>query len=148
MASPSQVGSSAISAVHWVIARTKTRSKKSSSGVTSPRSRSVAAIWGRWMRGVVGIVVDTVYRIGVSAETSSASRATIATSSAPEEPGDVEVEPVLEDELDADDQRGGERGDLDQGPPPRDERDGDPEDDDADLERASAATRGRSAPRC
>ena len=36
---PSQVGSSAISCVHWVIARTKTRSKKSSSGVTGlPRA--------------------------------------------------------------------------------------------------------------
>src|SRR6185436_1681957 len=39
---PDQVGWWAISAVHWVIARTKTRSKKSSSGVTRSPSRSVA----------------------------------------------------------------------------------------------------------
>src|SRR5215211_579969 len=36
---PSQVGSCAIKAVHCVIARTKTRSKKSSSGVTRSSSR-------------------------------------------------------------------------------------------------------------
>src|SRR4029077_8827279 len=41
-ASPDQVGWWDISAVHWVIARTKTRSKKSSSGVTRSPSRSVA----------------------------------------------------------------------------------------------------------
>src|SRR6187397_2998030 len=41
-ASPLQVGWCAISEVHWVIARTKTRSKKSSSGVTRSPSRSTA----------------------------------------------------------------------------------------------------------
>src|SRR6476469_1364091 len=38
---PDQVGWCAISAVNWVIASTKTRSKKSSSGVTRSPSRSV-----------------------------------------------------------------------------------------------------------
>ena len=46
LASPAQVGSSAISAVHCVIARTKTRSKKSSSGVTRSVSRNTAEIRG------------------------------------------------------------------------------------------------------
>src|SRR6185295_3424035 len=41
-ARPDQVGWWAISAVHWVIASTKTRSKKSSSGVTRSPSRRVA----------------------------------------------------------------------------------------------------------
>ena len=36
---PSQVGLSTISVVHWVSASTKTRSKKSSSGVTRSPSR-------------------------------------------------------------------------------------------------------------
>src|ERR1700710_3016471 len=40
-AMPDQVGWCDISAVHWVIAKTKTRSKKSSSGVTRSPSRSV-----------------------------------------------------------------------------------------------------------
>ena len=40
--SPSQVGLSTISAVHWVSARTKTRSKKSSSGITRSPSRITA----------------------------------------------------------------------------------------------------------
>ena len=43
---PHQVGSSAISAVHCVIARTKTRSKKSPSGVTRSVSRNTAEIRG------------------------------------------------------------------------------------------------------
>ena len=42
MASPSQVGSWAMSAVHCVMARTKTRSKNSSSGLTCSPSRSTA----------------------------------------------------------------------------------------------------------
>src|SRR4051794_34381232 len=41
---PDQVGWWDINAVHWVIARTKTRSKKSSSGVTCSRSRRVASM--------------------------------------------------------------------------------------------------------
>ena len=41
---PSQVGSSAMSCVHCVIARTKTRSKKSSSGVTDSPCLRVALI--------------------------------------------------------------------------------------------------------
>ena len=59
-ARPSQVGLSAMSAVHWVSARTKTRSKKSSSGITrSPSSRPRAAL-GCWAcrdprRGTVGV---------------------------------------------------------------------------------------------
>src|SRR3712207_8865095 len=39
-ASPAQVGEAAISAVHWVIASTNTRSKNSSRGVTRSSSRS------------------------------------------------------------------------------------------------------------
>src|SRR2546421_703366 len=46
-ATPSQVGTSAISAVHCVSARTKTRSKNSSSGVTRSTSpRRTAVRWG------------------------------------------------------------------------------------------------------
>src|SRR5687767_8118022 len=41
-ARPSQLGLAAISAVHWVMARTKTRSKNSSSGVTCSPWRSTA----------------------------------------------------------------------------------------------------------
>ena len=47
LAIPSQVGSSAMSCVHWVIARTKTRSKNSSSGVTDSPWRRVALIRAR-----------------------------------------------------------------------------------------------------
>ena len=39
---PVQVGSCDISVVHWVIARTKTRSKKSSSGITRSPWRNAA----------------------------------------------------------------------------------------------------------
>src|SRR3954471_19208324 len=42
LASPAHVGSAAISAVHCVSARTKTRSKNSSSGVTRDSSRRTA----------------------------------------------------------------------------------------------------------
>src|SRR5262245_23539606 len=52
---PDQVGWWAISAVHWVIARTKTRSKKSSSGVTRSPSRSVALIRGPRVSPVAAI---------------------------------------------------------------------------------------------
>src|ERR671915_1141185 len=45
-ASPSQVGTSAISAVHWVSASTKTRSKKSSSGLTRSSERNTAVTRG------------------------------------------------------------------------------------------------------
>ena len=41
--SPAQVGLSAISWVHWVIASTKTRSKKSSSGLTRSPWRMAGA---------------------------------------------------------------------------------------------------------
>src|SRR5829696_9439049 len=51
-ASPVQVGSSAIRAVHWVSASTKTRSKNSSSGLTRPSSRSTVVRCGRRMRAV------------------------------------------------------------------------------------------------
>src|SRR4051794_20913996 len=55
-ASPDQVGSCAISAVHWVKARTKTRSKKSSSGVTCSRLRRVAPSRGWPASGIFGAV--------------------------------------------------------------------------------------------
>ncbi len=63
LASPSQVGSAAISAVHWVSARTKTRSKKSSSGVTLASSRIVALSWGRWGRGRVAMAVHHAWAV-------------------------------------------------------------------------------------
>src|SRR3954464_652412 len=52
---PAQVGSCAISAVHWVMARTKTRSKNSSSGATRSPSRSTAANRGAraWVAAVM-----------------------------------------------------------------------------------------------
>src|SRR5215216_6448693 len=46
LARPSQSGWSAISAVHCVRARTKTRSKNSSSGVTRSSERSTAVMCG------------------------------------------------------------------------------------------------------
>ena len=55
--SPVQVGWSDISCVHWVIASTKTRSKKSSSGVTCSDSRRAAVIRGRCGRAWVAIRV-------------------------------------------------------------------------------------------
>src|SRR3954447_10664528 len=55
-ASPDQVGWCAISAVHCVNARTKTRSKKSSSGVTCSRSRRVAPSRGWPPSGIFGAV--------------------------------------------------------------------------------------------
>ena len=49
LARPAHVGSCAISAVHWVIASTNTRSKNSSSGVTRSTSpRRTAVRYGRW----------------------------------------------------------------------------------------------------
>src|SRR5918997_2103618 len=45
-ARPSQLGSSAISAVHWVSASTKTRSKNSSSGLTFSSERNTAVTRG------------------------------------------------------------------------------------------------------
>ncbi len=52
--SPSHVGSCAMSAVHCVSARTKTRSKNSSSGMTRPPVRSVAdrrGVRDAWLAG-------------------------------------------------------------------------------------------------
>ncbi len=49
LAIPSHDGSFAISCVHWVIARTKTRSKKSSRGVTVSASRMVGFTRGAWV---------------------------------------------------------------------------------------------------
>src|SRR3954453_3710588 len=56
-ASPDQVGWWAINAVHCVNARTKTRSKKSSSGVTCSRSRRVAASRDWPASGIFGAVL-------------------------------------------------------------------------------------------
>src|SRR3954454_13729257 len=55
---PAQVGSCAISAVHWVMARTKTRSKNSSSGATRSPSRSTAA--NRGARAWLAVVMPEV----------------------------------------------------------------------------------------
>ena len=46
---PRQVGSWAISAVHCVMARTKTRSKNNSSGLTRSPSRRTTPMRGRWV---------------------------------------------------------------------------------------------------
>src|SRR5215218_8183044 len=54
LAIPCHVGVAAISAVHCVSARTKTRSKKSSSGVTAARSRITAETRG--VRGWVAVL--------------------------------------------------------------------------------------------
>src|SRR5688500_9674375 len=51
-----------------------------------------------------------------------------------EEPRDVEVEPVREHELEADQDRTGERGDLKRRLRPREEVDGDSSEQDADLQ--------------
>src|SRR3954471_11451990 len=53
LAMPRHVGSCAISAVHCVIARTKTRSKNSSSGVTRSSWRSTAVRCGVRVRAAV-----------------------------------------------------------------------------------------------
>jgi hypothetical protein len=53
---PSQVGSSAMSCVHCVIASTKTRLKKSSSAVTDSPSRMVAVMRGTLARFPVAII--------------------------------------------------------------------------------------------
>src|SRR3954452_17807933 len=55
---PAQVGSCAISAVHWVMARTKTRSKNNSSGATRSPSRSTAA--NRGARAWLAVVIPEV----------------------------------------------------------------------------------------
>src|SRR4051812_24506766 len=55
---PAHVGSCAISAVHWVMARTKTRSKNSSSGATRSPSRSTAA--KRGARAWLAVVMPEV----------------------------------------------------------------------------------------
>ena len=57
-ASPDQVGLSAISAVHWVSARTKTRSKKSSRGST--RSPSRIAALNRGVRVSVAVAMTPI----------------------------------------------------------------------------------------
>jgi hypothetical protein len=58
-ASPSQVGTAAISAVHWVSASTKTRSKNSSSGVTLSSSRSTGL--SRRRGGVATLMLAPTY---------------------------------------------------------------------------------------
>ena len=54
-ATPSQLGTFAIKAVHCVSARTNTRSKNSSSGITRSSERSVAVRRGRWGRATLAI---------------------------------------------------------------------------------------------
>src|SRR5690242_6805713 len=50
---PAQVGSRAISAVHWVTASTKTRSKNSSMGLTISPWRKVTAVRDRLAAGAL-----------------------------------------------------------------------------------------------
>src|SRR3954464_13368961 len=70
---PAQVGSCAISAVHWVMARTKTRSKNSSSGATRSPSRSTAA--NRGARAWLAVVMPEVCPAASSARHRAAQRA-------------------------------------------------------------------------
>ncbi len=57
-ARPRQVGLAAMSAVHWVMASTKTRSKNSSSGVTRSPSRRTAESLGTRLRLATAPILD------------------------------------------------------------------------------------------
>ena len=58
-ARPDHVGSAAMSAVHCVSARTKTRSKKSSSGVTVSSSRATAV--RRRVREPASVLIPAIF---------------------------------------------------------------------------------------
>src|SRR5918998_3088557 len=68
-AMPSQVGTAAISAVHWVRARTKTRSKNSSSGVTRSSERSTAFIRGGRAAVLTRVMLAGGYLEGMARDT-------------------------------------------------------------------------------